>query len=193
MCETLTSTTDYSGLQPHDDTALFFAIKTEVMQSLFNALEDYSVDNRGDVGSWIRTAAMNGLEKCTYILCKRHKLVGNESLFDANIATNLVGGLVKQAVEKMDRLRDIAAKTLQRILYSEAVFVPEIPYREKLEKIAPKEDDLKWGVSASRPFLVYLCFYFLCDGSQVIFNEDIYYFRQKVFWVKPSCFNLLDP
>ncbi|KAK1420140.1 hypothetical protein QVD17_21492 [Tagetes erecta] len=157
VCETLTSTTDYSGLQPHDETSLFITIKTEIMQSLFNALEDYSVDNRGDVGSWVRTAAMNGLEKCTYILCKKHKLVENQSLFDANIATNLVGGLVKQAVEKMDRLRDIAAKILQRILYSEAVFVPEVPYREKLEKIVPKEDDLKWGVpSCSFPRFVQL-------------------------------------
>ncbi|KAL8192430.1 hypothetical protein R6Q57_027615 [Mikania cordata] len=146
VCETLTSTTDHSGLQPDDHTSLCITIKTEVMQSLFNALEDYSVDNRGDVGSWVRTAAMNGLEKCTYILSKSDKLDGNESLFDANIATNLVGGLVKQAVEKMDRLREVAAKTLQRILNSEAVFVPEIPYRKKLEKIVPKEDELKWGV-----------------------------------------------
>ncbi|KAI3800449.1 hypothetical protein L1987_28540 [Smallanthus sonchifolius] len=158
VCETLTSTTDYSGLQPHDYTSLFITIKTEVMQSLFNALEDYSVDNRGDVGSWVRTAAMNGLEKCTYILSKRDKLVGNESLllFDANIATNLVGGLVKQAVEKMDRLREVAAKILQRILYSETVFVPEIPYREKLEKIVLKDDELKWGVPSSFPRFIRL-------------------------------------
>lgn len=125
------------------------------MQSLFNALEDYSVDNRGDVGSWVRTSAMNGLEKCTYILCKRDKSVGSESFFDANIATNLVGGLVKQAVEKMDRLREVAAKVLQRILYSEDAFVPQIPYREKIVKIVPMEDELKWGVSANRLYLVY--------------------------------------
>ncbi|KAJ0758992.1 putative armadillo-like helical, tubulin-specific chaperone D, tubulin-folding cofactor D [Helianthus annuus] len=157
VCETLTSTTDYSGLQPHDDTSLFLTIKTEVMQSLFNALEDYSVDNRGDVGSWVRTAAMNGLEKCTYILSKRDKIDGNESLFDANIATNLVGGLVKQAVEKMDRLRDVAAKILQRILYSEVVFVSQIPYRETLEKIVPNEQELKWGVpSCSFPRFIRL-------------------------------------
>ncbi|KVH89203.1 Armadillo-like helical [Cynara cardunculus var. scolymus] len=152
VCETLTATRDCSALQPDEKISLFVMIKTEVMQSLFNALEDYSVDNRGDVGSWVRTAAMDGLEKCTYILCKRDQLVGNESvaedyqkqsLFDANIATNLVGGIVKQAVEKMDRLREVAAKVLQRILYTEAVFVPLIPYRETLAKIVPKEAELK--------------------------------------------------
>lgn len=146
VCETLTATTDCSALQPDEKISLFIMIKTEVMESMFNALEDYSVDNRGDVGSWVRTAAMDGLEKCTYILCKRDQLVGNESLFDANIATNLVGGIVKQAVEKMDKLREVAAKVLQRILYSEAVFVPLIPYRETLVKLVPKEAELKLGV-----------------------------------------------
>ncbi|PWA27266.1 (E)-4-hydroxy-3-methylbut-2-enyl diphosphate synthase [Artemisia annua] len=33
----------------------------------------------------------NGLEKVTSILCKREKAVGSESLFDADIATSLVG------------------------------------------------------------------------------------------------------
>jgi len=26
------------------------------------AVDDYSIDNRGDVGSWVRDAAMDGLE-----------------------------------------------------------------------------------------------------------------------------------
>ncbi|XP_023729243.1 tubulin-folding cofactor D [Lactuca sativa] len=157
VCETLTNTTESSGFQQDEYTSLFATIKTQVMQSLLNALEDYSVDNRGDVGSWVRTAAMNGLEKCTYILCKRDKSVGNETLFDADIATKLVGGIVKQALEKMDRLREVAAKVLQRILYNDVVFVPLIPYREKLEKLVPKDGDLKWGVpSCSFPRFVKL-------------------------------------
>lgn len=158
VCETLTATTEHSGFQQEEYTSLFTTIKTQVMQSLLNALEDYSVDNRGDVGSWVRTAAMNALEKCTYILCKRDKSVSNETpLFDADIATKLVGGIVKQALEKMDRLREVAAKVLQRILYNDVVFVPLIPYREKLEKFVPKEGDLKWGVpSCSFPRFVKL-------------------------------------
>ena len=48
----------------------------------------------------------------------------------------------------MDRLREVAAKVLQRIVYSEEVSVPHIPFREEIEKIVPKEDELKWGVSA---------------------------------------------
>jgi len=32
-----------------------------VMQILFRAMEDYSIDRRGDVGSWVGEAATNGL------------------------------------------------------------------------------------------------------------------------------------
>ncbi|KAL7238660.1 hypothetical protein ACSBR2_004702 [Camellia fascicularis] len=166
VCETLTETRECSDW---DDMPLFLLIKNEVLQTLFKALDDYSVDNRGDVGSWVREAALDGLERCTYILCKRHsmnlsgKSHGVESisdqpegemvennqmytLFDANLATSLVGGIVKQAVEKMDKIRERAAKVLQRILYNKTIFVPFIPYREMLEEIIPNKAELEWGV-----------------------------------------------
>ncbi|KAJ6679463.1 BETA-TUBULIN COFACTOR D [Salix purpurea] len=114
----------------------------------------------------IREAAMEGLETCTYILCIKDstgKSHGVESVserpnddvadnnqfvsfFDANVATNVIGGIAKQAVEKMDKIREAAAKVLQRILYNKAIFIPFIPYRENLEEIVPNETDLKWGV-----------------------------------------------
>ncbi|RVX01063.1 Tubulin-folding cofactor D [Vitis vinifera] len=126
VCETLTQVREHPDIHSgEDDLSLFLLIKNEVMMSLFKALDDYSVDNRGDVGSWVREAAMDGLEKCTYIL---------------------FGGIVKQAVEKMDKLREAAAKVLQRILHNKMFFIPFIPYREKLEEIVPNEVDLKWGV-----------------------------------------------
>lgn len=152
MCETLTQRT--ASDPENDDLSLFLLIKTEVMDTLLKALDDYSVDNRGDVGSWVREAAVHGLEKCTYILCKK---IGTNptgdhnndtsSLFDSNLATRLIGGIVKQGVEKMDKLRETAAKVLQRILYDTTVSVPVIPYREKLEEIIPNKASLQWAVS----------------------------------------------
>ncbi|CAI9769528.1 unnamed protein product [Fraxinus pennsylvanica] len=170
ICETLTDAEKFSDFFSEEDgISLFLFIRREVMCCLFKALDDYSVDNRGDVGSWVREAAMDGLERCTYILCKRESLdipcrsqgfnsitelhdkenVQNDqikSFFDANLATNLVGGIAKQAVEKMDKIRESAARVLQRILYNKAIFVPYIPYRGKLENIVPNEADIKWGV-----------------------------------------------
>ncbi|KAG6747970.1 hypothetical protein POTOM_047861 [Populus tomentosa] len=167
VLKTLTQERDCSSICCGEDgMSLYHLIKNEVMLSLFKALDDYSVDNRGDVGSWIREAAMEGLETCTYILCIKDsngKSHGVESLserpnndvadnnqvvsfFDANLATNVIGGIAKQAVEKMDKIREAAAKVLQRILYNKAIFIPFIPYRENLEEIVPNETDLKWGV-----------------------------------------------
>lgn len=167
VLKTLTQERDCSSICCGEDgMSLYHLIKNEVMLSLFKALDDYSVDNRGDVGSWVREAAMEGLETCTYILCIKDsngKSHGVESVserpnndvadnsqavsfFDANLATNVIGGIAKQAVEKMDKIREAAAKVLQRILYNKAIFIPFIPYRENLEEIVPNETDLKWGV-----------------------------------------------
>lgn len=176
VCEILTSFS--SDINFEEDLSLYLLIKNEVMQTLFKALDDYAVDNRGDVGSWVREAAMDALERCTYILCKRdstgsmkaqgvehpsemhdHDVVKDTTcpLFDAKVATDLVGGIAKQAVEKIDKIRDIAAKTLQRILYNQNYSIAYIPHREALEDIIPKDADLEWGVpSVSYPRLVQL-------------------------------------
>lgn len=159
VCEVLTQAQD--NRIDMNDTELILLIKNEVMASLLGALDDYSVDNRGDVGSWVREVAMDGLERCTYILCKRlpelidSGVVENNqlsSVFDENLVTSIVGGICKQAVEKMDKLREAAAKVLQRMLYCKMVYIPYIPYRKELEQIVPKETDLKWAVSIHRPF-----------------------------------------
>ncbi|CAN1345938.1 Tubulin-folding cofactor D [Linum perenne] len=156
VCKTLSQARKLPEMSPEqDDLSLYHLMKNEVMISLLSALEDYSVDNRGDVGSWVREAAMEGLEDCTYILCSmdstiksRRRDEGNPIIpfFDEKLANSVVGGLVKQAVEKMDKLREAAAKVLQRILYNKKLFIPFIPYREKLEEIIPDELETKWAV-----------------------------------------------
>ncbi|KAE8653821.1 Tubulin-folding cofactor D [Hibiscus syriacus] len=126
------------------------------------SLNDYSVDNRGDVGSWVREAAMEGLERCTYILCKRDSM---SSIW-----------IAKQAVEKMDKLREVAAKVLQRILYHKETFVPFIPYREKLEEIAPNETDLNWGEVSLGTSLIVDSGWQLIEGGKehlsILINQD---------------------
>lgn len=199
VCEILTNTQDHSHLLSAEECiSLYVFIKNEVMQTLFKALDDYSKDNRGDVGSWVREAALDGLERCTYILCKRGlKGVSSKSeqmelgsvpqldetdvtnqmnfLFDENMATHLVGNIVKQAVEKMDKLRELAAKVLQRILHNKSIYVPFIPHRERLEQIVPDDADLKWGVGENclSCWLLYLKVFdkqtFLCHPAGTYF------------------------
>ncbi|WVZ59552.1 hypothetical protein U9M48_009677 [Paspalum notatum var. saurae] len=176
VCETLTASFDQSS---NSRDSVYAYIKDNVMQTLFRALDDYAVDNRGDVGSWVREAAMDALERCTFILCKRDNVAlktaptsANESgqgdmevnasstthrLFDSGIAQDLVSGIAKQAVEKIDKMREIAIKTLQRILYHQEHLIPYIPHRELLEEVIPNSTDLKWAVpTVSYPRLVKL-------------------------------------
>uniref|UniRef100_J3N3Z0 Uncharacterized protein n=1 Tax=Oryza brachyantha TaxID=4533 RepID=J3N3Z0_ORYBR len=165
VCETLTSDVEHSS---NFGDAIYSYIKDKVMQALFRALDDYAVDNRGDVGSWVREAAMDALVRCTFILCKRDSISVKISLvaehdsessnmdvnavntrghlFDSSIAQDLVAGIAKQAVEKIDKIREIAVKTLNRILYNQEQFVPFLPYRELLEQIIPNTADLEWAV-----------------------------------------------
>ncbi|KAK1326064.1 hypothetical protein QJS10_CPA01g02700 [Acorus calamus] len=182
VCETLTKESGESFfLNLDEEASLYKVINNEVMQTLFIALDDYSVDNRGDVGSWVREAAMDGLERCTYILCERTSvgftrtpgadslsrpfnndaIVMENHLFDSNIATKLVGSIAKQAVEKIDKIRDTAARTLQRILYNDKIFVPSIPHRDALEDIFPRGTVLEWGV----PHVSFPCFLKLLQFS----------------------------
>ncbi|KAF8672215.1 hypothetical protein HU200_049712 [Digitaria exilis] len=176
VCETLTSSFDQSS---NSKDSLYAYIKDNVMRALFRALDDYAVDNRGDVGSWVREAAMDALERCSFILCRRDIVLlrpapasGHESerserevnasstayrLFDSGIAQDLVSGIAKQAVEKIDKMREIAIKTLQKILYHQEHLIPFIPHRELLEEIIPNSMDLEWAVpTVSYPRLVKL-------------------------------------
>ncbi|XP_074350535.1 tubulin-folding cofactor D isoform X2 [Apium graveolens] len=190
-CKTLCDTKGCSQFLPEKDiVSLYLMIRNEVMQSLLGALEDYSVDNRGDVGSWIREAAMHGLEKCTYILCRKDlsvsqrksqgsdsqdqstgQVIGNDQvqpLFDSNIAASVVGGIAKQAVEKMDKMREIAAKVLYRILYNESIFVPFLPHREKLEKVIPNEANIKWAVPTNSYYRFVKLLQFSCYSKHLV-------------------------
>ncbi|OEL30057.1 Tubulin-folding cofactor D [Dichanthelium oligosanthes] len=176
VCETLAASFDQSS---NSGDSVYAYIKDYVIRALFRALDDYAVDNRGDVGSWVREAAMDALERCTFILCRRDIVAlsiapasGHESelsemeinasstaqrLFDSGIAQDLVAGIAKQAVEKIDKMREIAIKTLQRILYHQEHLIPFIPHRELLEEIIPNSTDLEWAVpTVSYPRLVKL-------------------------------------
>jgi hypothetical protein len=189
VCETLTSNVDQTS---NIGEPIYAFIKVTVMQALFGALDDYAVDNRGDVGSWVREAAMDALQRCTFILCRRDDVVvrtapiaedksepsdmdanaisTTHQLFDSAIAQDLVAGIAKQAVEKIDKIREIAARTLHRILYNQEQFIPFIPYRELLEEIIPNNADLEWAVSNCSPVSLLLIakrtrhyrIYFLC-------------------------------
>lgn len=63
------------------------------------SLDDYTVDSRGDVGSWVRMAACESL-----VPTFRHTSQVN--------IRGIIGKLLRLSVEKMDRVRNVSGRTL---------------------------------------------------------------------------------
>ena len=83
------------------------AVCDEVVPALMAALQDYCTDSRGDVGSWVREAAM---------ACLPPVLCAAVSTADGDLVTAAVCALLKQAAEKIDRTRGVAATSLAALL-----------------------------------------------------------------------------
>lgn len=80
-----------------------------IFDCLFLALNEYTIDNRGDIGAWVREAAMNALYKL--IITMPHEYLDETKMF------RIVSGLLQQAVEKIDRTRALAGKLFCKIIY----------------------------------------------------------------------------
>ena len=74
-------------------------LSSKVWTMLPQCLDDYTVDSRGDVGSWVRIAACESIPATL-----KHVSQGN--------VRSTVGKLLRLSVEKMDRVRKAAGQTL---------------------------------------------------------------------------------
>ena len=68
---------------------------------------DYATDNRGDVGSWVREAAMNGAETLIRVELQRVSAGGTEAGPLGAMCASAFPGLVKQAVRKTPTVRTV--------------------------------------------------------------------------------------
>lgn len=186
-----------NNTQSEDSKLPASVVSGQVMEHLLAALNDYATDNRGDVGSWVREAAMEAIEKVTYLLChvaedgRSHVAVeaklddvgpsgrgsnkaidqadGSENtasssgingvsahfgnVFTPELAARVVGGLAKQAAEKIDRVRNVAGSILQRLLSQGNPPIAAIPHGAFLRKIIPGDAVINWAVSSGcEPF-----------------------------------------
>jgi tubulin-specific chaperone D len=80
-----------------------------VLTPLLHAMEDYTVDNRGDVGSRTREAAMRSLHD---VLCM---LAPHGILHVAQLAEQAFVLTLRQAVERIARVREVAGECLRSL------------------------------------------------------------------------------
>uniref|UniRef100_A0A8C3CHK3 Tubulin-specific chaperone D n=1 Tax=Cairina moschata TaxID=8855 RepID=A0A8C3CHK3_CAIMO len=118
---------------------------TQIYATLLNGVTDYTTDSRGDVGGWVRKAAMTSLMEVTLLL------VQNETeLINANICKQIMCWLAQQAAEKIDKFRAHAGSVFLTLLHFDRPPVPHIPHREELERIFPRSETetLNWNASS---------------------------------------------
>ncbi|NWU40724.1 TBCD protein, partial [Hylia prasina] len=117
----------------------------QIYATLLTGVTDYTTDSRGDVGGWVREAAMTSLMEVTLLL------VQNEAeLIHANICKQIMCWLAQQSAEKIDKFRAHAGSVFLTLLHFDHPPVPHIPHREELERIFPRweKETLNWNAAS---------------------------------------------
>lgn len=108
----------------------------KVFNCLLNSLEEYTTDNRGDIGAWVREAAMHVL----------HYLIINSppDRLNSDIIHAILNGLAKQAVEKIDRIRAVAGKLFHSLIYHQPPINHIQRHSEILEMVPSDSSTILW-------------------------------------------------
>ncbi|KAJ6660421.1 hypothetical protein lerEdw1_017845, partial [Lerista edwardsae] len=107
----------------------------EIYNILLDGMNDYTTDSRGDVGAWVREAAMTSLMEVTLLLTQKEP-----QLIDATVAKQVMCCIAQQSAEKIDRFRAHAGCVLLTLLHFDDPPVPHVPHREDLERIFPRSE-----------------------------------------------------
>lgn len=110
-------------------------IFVKLLSTFLLGMKDYSVDSRGDVGSWIRDASARGIQLC-YRLSAYYQL----SIEDA-IRLEMIDSIILSCFEKIDRIRESAGAILTNLLNDREI---ELPYRAQLSIIISDASSINW-------------------------------------------------
>ncbi|XP_012726480.2 tubulin-specific chaperone D isoform X1 [Fundulus heteroclitus] len=133
-----------AGVRPDGgpDSVLCSENIAEVMGFLLSSLNDYTSDSRGDVGAWVRKAAMTSLKDLTLMVAS-----SAPEILSSNLVKSTMCCLAQQAAEKIDHYRAHAGNIFLLLLHSTQPVVPHIPHKEELLNIFPVETitSLNWN------------------------------------------------
>ncbi|XP_034075522.1 tubulin-specific chaperone D [Gymnodraco acuticeps] len=124
------------------DSALCSENVAEVYGVLLHCMTDYTRDSRGDVGAWVREAAMTSIMDVTLLVA-----VSAPEILLPDLVKRMMCRLAQQAAEKIDRYRAHAGNVFLCLLHSKEPAVPHIPHQEELLRIFPFETttSLNWS------------------------------------------------
>ncbi|XP_062507532.1 tubulin-specific chaperone D-like [Corticium candelabrum] len=138
----LTSICSTVGLSVSDPGCLHRDHVTAIFGSMLSALENYTMDSRGDVGAWVREASMSGIATLIELTVQ-----SVPDWFTADLCRQIVCCFVQQINEKIDRTRAHAGSIFLKLLHSTSPVVPHVPHRKELEMLFAvcDQDALNWA------------------------------------------------
>ncbi|KAI9025982.1 tubulin folding cofactor D C terminal-domain-containing protein [Phycomyces nitens] len=128
-----------------------------ILFTLETCLTDYSIDQRGDVGSWVRVASMECLH---YLIpCVAGLDTADSKYLSKDDIGRVISALLKQGVERIDRVRASAGAVVNDFIDPVSKDSPqstmEIPGRQVLQKHITR--DLSWAsASTLYPIMVHI-------------------------------------
>ncbi|XP_059617453.1 tubulin-specific chaperone D [Phlebotomus argentipes] len=117
-----------------------------VFDCLLKALEEYTLDNRGDIGAWVREASMNGLF-AMITTCP-------PALLRPEVVHEIMTHFCQQAVEKIDRTRGLAGRLFCNLVHHEPA-IPHVQEHDRLKEIFPEDSNTVRWLFADHPFLLF--------------------------------------
>lgn len=100
-----------------------------LQDALLDGLTDYTSDERGDVGSWVRIACVKGLTTFAETMFGHARELPNfPEYFPASRYHDAVGGILKQGVERLDNVRQQAGECFLRLLRLQ---LPQVTHAEE--------------------------------------------------------------
>jgi hypothetical protein len=94
-------------------------VYSKAIETFLEGFEDYSIDSNGDVGSWVREGSIRGLDSLLTTLHSQgltlDAIMNTEK--QGHFWNAVISNLCRQAVERIDRLRESAGTVLHKILW----------------------------------------------------------------------------
>jgi len=106
-----------------------------IIDQCIYVLTDYSTDRRGDIGSLVREAGMYAIFNLISSLCTNESKEVVASYLNKENIQVLLGNLLQQLAEKIDKMRLIAGSIVQRIFDNYSDILPDFDQKQDLYDI----------------------------------------------------------
>lgn len=92
-------------------------VAQSILSALILGLTDYTTDQRGDVGSWVRMASIRGIVDIVILLFDLAKnLHPLDAWLPPTVLQTAIAGILRQAAERLDNVRLVATEQLIRLI-----------------------------------------------------------------------------